>query len=151
MFNSDSGFIVLFFGLILTFIFLVLPIILIFYLVSLSSRLKKLEEKTIKPEVKKEIKREIVSENILEEKIVTTIQPEIKSEPATEFGFLKWLTEDWIMKLGALLLLFGFGFLVSYAFIYDLISPAGRIVFGLLLGIGVITFGSIRINKYPVK
>jgi hypothetical protein len=151
MFNSDSGFIILFFGLILTFIFLLLPIILIFYLVSLGSRLKKLEEKTSKPEVKKEVKREIIPETILEEKTVTTIQPEIKSGTVVEFGFLKWLTEDWIMKLGALLLLFGFGFLVSYAFIYDLISPTGRIIFGLTLGIGVITFGSIRINKYPVQ
>jgi uncharacterized membrane protein len=149
MIGSDAP-IILFFGLILTFIFIILPIILVGYLVSLGSRVKKLEEQRSNLELKKEVKREILLERIPEEKVIKTIQPEPKTE-LIEFGIINWLVEDWIMKLGALLLVVGFGFLVSYAFIYDLISPSGRIVFGLILGLGIIAFGANRIKNYQIQ
>lgn len=143
--------IIIFFGLILTFIFLVLPIGLFAYLVSIGSRIKKLEESKIKSseiQKKTEVKNEIIAETIKSEK-VTTITPAQTIE--VNIGFWKWLSEDWIMKLGALLLLIGFGFLVSYAFIYNLISPEGRIIIGIVLGLGVMSFGAYRIQNYKIQ
>ncbi len=143
--------IILFFGLILTFIFLVLPIGLFAYLVSIGSRIKKLEESKSKSsefQKKIEIKKEIIAETIESEK-VTTITPTQTIE--VNIGIWRWLSEDWIMKLGALLLLIGFGFLVSYAFIYNLITPEGRITFGIVLGLGIMSFGAYRIQNYKIQ
>jgi hypothetical protein len=39
--------------------------------------------------------------------------------------FFEWIKEDWLMKLGALLLLIGFGWLASYAFLHNWIGPHG--------------------------
>jgi uncharacterized membrane protein len=52
--------------------------------------------------------------------------------PLEQFG--AWLKEDWLLKLGALLLLIGFGWLASYAFAHNWIGPMGRIALGLVAG-----------------
>jgi len=121
------------------------------YLVSIGSRIKKLEESKSKSsefQKKIEIKKEIIAETIESEK-VTTITPTQTIE--VNIGIWRWLSEDWIMKLGALLLLIGFGFLVSYAFIYNLITPEGRITFGIVLGLGIMSFGAYRIQNYKIQ
>jgi uncharacterized membrane protein len=62
--------------------------------------------------------------------------------------FVNWLKTDSLMKLGAFLLLLGFGWLVSYAFMNNWIGPIGRISFGLVVGILIIAFGEWRIKTY---
>lgn len=61
---------------------------------------------------------------------------------------IAWLKEDWLLKLGALLLLMGFGWLTTYAFLHNWIGPQGRIALGLLAGTGILAFGYYRCQKY---
>jgi uncharacterized membrane protein len=62
--------------------------------------------------------------------------------------FVAWMKEDWLLKFGALFLLMGFGWFVTYAFLNDWIGPAGRIAFGLTLGGGLMGFGWTRMREY---
>jgi uncharacterized membrane protein len=60
----------------------------------------------------------------------------------------KWMKENWIMKLGALLLLMGLGWLTVYAFANNWIGDAGRISLGIILGAIFLVIGTIRIKDY---
>lgn len=62
--------------------------------------------------------------------------------------FVRWIREDWLLKLGALLLLVGFSWLASYAFLNNWIGPMGRIALGLVAGTGFIALGWLRIKKF---
>lgn len=62
--------------------------------------------------------------------------------------FIEWLKEDWLLKLGAVLLLIAFGWFVSYAFINNWIGPMGRIALGLLAGTLLLVGGWWRMNKF---
>lgn len=68
--------------------------------------------------------------------------------PAPPNPFVEWMKEDFLLKLGALLLLLAFGWLVSYAFANDWIGPVGRILLGLLSGLGIVGLGIWRIQRY---
>ena len=70
------------------------------------------------------------------------------SGPTLIDTFVAWLKEDWLMKLGALLLLIGFGWLASYAFLNNWIGPMGRIALGLVAGALFMVLGFWRIRKY---
>lgn len=62
--------------------------------------------------------------------------------------FVEWLKEDWLLKLGALLLIIGFGWLTTYAFLNNWIGPMGRIALGVATGALFIVLGWWRIKKY---
>lgn len=62
--------------------------------------------------------------------------------------FIAWLKEDWIIKLGAFLLLIGFGWLTTYAFLNNWIGPMGRITLGIAAGACILLLGFWRIQKY---
>jgi uncharacterized membrane protein len=62
-------------------------------------------------------------------------------------GIIDWLKKDFMVKLGAFLLLIALGWFVSYAFANNWIGPVGRIVIGLLLGGGFIVGGTLRAPK----
>jgi hypothetical protein len=62
--------------------------------------------------------------------------------------FFAWMKEDWLLKLGALLLVIGFGWLTTYAFLNNWIGPMGRITFGLVAGATFMALGWWRIQKY---
>ncbi len=62
--------------------------------------------------------------------------------------FVRWIREDWLLKLGALLLLVGFSWLTTYAFLNNWVGPMGRIAIGLIAGAGFITLGWVRIRKF---
>lgn len=68
--------------------------------------------------------------------------------PTTSEKFVAWLKEDWLMKLGAMLLLIGFGWLTTYAFLNNWIGPMGRIALGVVAGALFILLGWWRIKKY---
>ncbi len=72
------------------------------------------------------------------------------SEPSNNFSnqLISWVKEDWLLKLGALLLLIGFGWLVSYAFANNWIGPMGRITLGIMAGAVFILLGYWRIQKF---
>jgi uncharacterized membrane protein len=71
------------------------------------------------------------------------------NDPLVKFG--NWIKDDWLLKVGVLLLIAGFGWFVSYAFVHGWIGPMGRILLGILLGIVVTIFGDFRIKKYSTQ
>lgn len=68
--------------------------------------------------------------------------------PSLFDAFGRWIQEDWLMKLGALLLLIGFGWLVRYAFLNNWIGPAGRITLGIACGVLFLAGGWWRMRRF---
>lgn len=62
--------------------------------------------------------------------------------------FANWAKEDWLLKLGALLLLIGFGWLATFAVINNWIGEIGRITLGIMAGSLLILLGWWRIQRY---
>jgi len=67
-------------------------------------------------------------------------------EPTGPDQFLAWLKEDFLVKLGAFLLIIAFGWFVNYAFANDWIGPMGRVVLGLAAGVLFMLLGVWRIK-----
>ncbi|MBP7992065.1 MAG: DUF2339 domain-containing protein [Candidatus Magasanikbacteria bacterium] len=88
--------------------------------------------------------QDVVTRSVTEEIHVSTTP----SVPNIFDRFFNWLKEDWILKLGALILLIGFGWFASYAFLNNWIGPMGRIILGVLAGLGILVLGWWRIHKY---
>ncbi len=59
-----------------------------------------------------------------------------------------WLKDDWLLKLGALLIILGFVWLTTYAFMHNWIGPMGRITLGIVSGALIMILGRWRITKY---
>lgn len=68
--------------------------------------------------------------------------------PPSDGAFIEWLKDNWLLKLGALFLLMGFGWLVTYAFLNNWIGPAGRITLGLAAGALILALGFWRSRAY---
>ncbi len=62
-----------------------------------------------------------------------------------------WFRENTILKIGIMMILLGFGWFVSYAFIHNWIGPVGRITIGVVLGSLITIFGTIRLSKNRVQ
>lgn len=60
-------------------------------------------------------------------------------EERKESGFVKWLKEDWLLKLGGVLVLMGVLFFLSLA--YTDVGPQGKAVIGYIFGITLMVFG----------
>ena len=71
-----------------------------------------------------------------------------ESKPEAADLLIAWVKEDWLLKLGELLLLIGFGWLTTYAFLNNWIGPMGRILIGIVAGVLLLSFGWIRMRKY---
>lgn len=71
------------------------------------------------------------------------------SEPSQFNLFIDWLKEDWLMKLGAFLLLLGLSWFVYYSFDQGWIGPIGRISLGVLASAGVMAAGHFTFEKKP--
>ena len=67
--------------------------------------------------------------------------------PTPGSGFFLWLQEDWLVKVGALLLFIGCSWFVSYAFANNWVGPMGRITIGLLAGSAFMVFGWMRMGR----
>lgn len=79
-----------------------------------------------------------------------SVQPAVAA-PAPSGGFSAWLKEDWLMKLGALLFIIGFGWFVSYAFLNNWIGPFGRIAMGIVAGLLIMILGYWRMMRFPAQ
>jgi len=80
----------------------------------------------------------------------TTAQapPPAPAEPGAVEQLIEWIKEDWLLKLGALLLLIAFGWLATYAFLHNWIGPVGRIALGIIAGVIILVFGWWRMRKH---
>ncbi|MFA4872835.1 MAG: DUF2339 domain-containing protein [Patescibacteria group bacterium] len=78
------------------------------------------------------------------------VRPALSAEPSSDLlhKFAVWLKDDWLLKLGAFLILIGFGWLVTYAFLHDWIGPMGRITLGMVAGTLILMFGWWRIRTF---
>jgi uncharacterized membrane protein len=77
-----------------------------------------------------------------------TALPEYRPLPASaDSPFYLWLKQDFLVKIGALLLILALAWFVSYAFAHNWIGPVGRIMLGLLFGVGVLVLGMLRMPK----
>lgn len=74
-------------------------------------------------------------------------QAYITPQSPADDRLIRFFKEDFLVKLGALLLLLAFGWGVSYAFTNNWIGPFGRIALGLGAGLCVISFGTFWIRK----
>lgn len=74
--------------------------------------------------------------------------PQKAGEPSWSQAFGAWIKEDWLLKLGAFIVLLGFGWFVSYAFMQNWIGPLGRVTLGMVVGIGILGFGWVRMHLY---
>jgi len=72
------------------------------------------------------------------------------SKPTWITDLFRWLKEDWLMKLGAFLLILALGWFVTYAFANDWIGPVGRITLGTVAGAGMLGFGYYFMSKKRV-
>ena len=68
---------------------------------------------------------------------------------STADQFVAWLRQDFLMKVGAGLLLLALGWFVTYAFMNNWIGPVGRITLGLLASVLVMIGGVWRLRYYP--
>lgn len=71
------------------------------------------------------------------------------AQPAPEeagFDVFIWLQKDFLVKVGAFLLLLAFGWFVSYAFANNWVGEAGRIALGVLAGIVCMIIGVWRLQ-----
>ncbi|MFA6529079.1 MAG: DUF2339 domain-containing protein [Candidatus Gracilibacteria bacterium] len=86
-------------------------------------------------------KKEVISEKPLVEE---------SSKPTWIADLFNWVREDWLMKLGAFLLILALGWFVTYAFANDWIGPVGRITLGIVAGAGMLGFGYYFMSKKRV-
>lgn len=128
----------------ISFVFFVVSLSLFISNRSISSRLRVLE-KRVNGDVplNKEQVSSVLSSNIKREEFSVKEQDSGK--------FVKWLKDDWLMKLGALLFMIGFGWFVSYAFANGWVGPLGRISLGILAGVAIMSFGFWRMMKYTAQ
>src|SRR3989338_8030459 len=66
---------------------------------------------------------------------------EYHEEPVKPNPLIEWLKTDWLMKLGAFLLILALGWFVRYAFVNNWIGPIGRISMGMIIGAAIMAFG----------
>lgn len=76
--------------------------------------------------------------------------PKAPSGPTWIGDLFRWLREDWLMKLGAFMLILAGAWFVTYAFANNWIGPVGRISLGILFGAALLGAGHYTIPKKRV-
>lgn len=143
----------------------VVSVAIIIYIIRLGSRVKALENKLSQgvevkqiPQIVPPISLSGLSTNqqssdgfipLPEEQTrVSSESVEVSDVLSPEERLITWLREDWLLKLGALLVLIGVGWFISYAFANNWIGPVGQVSLGLLVGSLIIVLGAWRIKNY---
>lgn len=131
-------------------IFLLINFVLVVYALLEISNLKKLIGENLKSKNQGE-SRVVTDANIPVNLSSSPIASEKIFEKNTDGDFItkffSWMLVNWPIKLGSLLILIGFGWLIFYAFWANWIGPIGRVFFGLILGWLVISLGWYWLKK----
>lgn len=127
-------------------IFLVLWIVTPFMVFSLSGRVRRLEEALQSGNIPSRPADAVKSARAETSADQEFVQSYVPSGPTASSKLVAWLKEDWLLKMGGLLLLLGFGWLATYAFMNNWIGPMGRIGLGILLGTAILILGTWRIR-----
>lgn len=134
-----------------SFIAFVSFLILLFAHFSLRSRVEKLEERMRAP-VSTPLPQVLSAEGLAYAAPAPAPAPlppaQFEHVPGWWDRFVAWIQEEWLLKLGALLLIIGFGWFVSYAFLHNWIGPMGRITLGLMTGALLLAFGYLRMQRF---
>lgn len=130
-------------------------IVLPFMVFNLRARVRRLEERFASGAEREmppaQLRRETppFSSSVAQAQPVPPSEAEYVSTGPTWFDrFVVWIKDDWLLKLGALLLLIGFGWFATYAFLHNWIGPMGRIALGIVAGAFILAFGWWRIRKF---
>ena len=126
-------------------------------LFKISSRLEKIENLIKSKEI--EINKVSPASALVKESVPVKKEEEVQVVPQTSVvqsveqtdvfvRFGNWLKEEWMLKLGVGLLLMGFGWFVTYAFMNNWIGPMGRITIGIVAGVLFLALGTWRIKTY---
>src|SRR3989344_8664376 len=113
-------------------------IVLLFMVLNLRARVQNLEQKIKTGEMKPIPEANYqppISQPETQTQTPATSQPQPESMLTSQAGFdrfVGWIKEDWLLKLGAMLLLIAFGWLTTYAFLNNWIGPMGRIALGII-------------------
>jgi hypothetical protein len=78
--------------------------------------------------------------------VVRETAPYVANEPDALSRFMDWIKVDFMVKLGAFLLLCALGWFVSYAFMNGWIGEIGRIALGITAGAAFLILGYWRIR-----
>lgn len=62
-----------------------------------------------------------------------------------------FLGDNWMIKVGVLLVVLSMGWFVTYAFTHDWIGPIGRVTLGMLFGITLLVVGTWRFSQSSVQ
>jgi uncharacterized membrane protein len=153
---------------------LVIVLGVIFY-VSVSNRLKKLEDKVYGPITFSGVAQQ-TNQNIPPQPMAPN-QTELAAEAqavamsqsqsmANGYGnqvnssmmgenavekFFSWLAEEWPLKVGIFLLILAVGWFVTYAFINDWIGEVGRVSLGVIFGIVLLVIGFFRAATHRLQ
>lgn len=76
-----------------------------------------------------------------------SIESQVQWKEPEPNPLMGWIKDNWMLKIGILLILIGFGWFVSYAFVHNWVGPIGRITIGFLIGAIVSLFGAFRMKK----
>ncbi|MDO8499912.1 MAG: DUF2339 domain-containing protein [bacterium] len=125
------------------FLVFMIGVVLVFYVFKLHARVQKLEHL-----IKGGVPARTPVSNYQTRSQPLGTREQTAAIPAPSGKFVKWLKEDWLLKLGALLLLIGFGWLTTYAFLNNWIGPMGRIALGIVVGTLFLLLGWWRMKKY---
>ncbi|OGL77005.1 hypothetical protein A3J43_03995 [Candidatus Uhrbacteria bacterium RIFCSPHIGHO2_12_FULL_54_23] len=133
----------------------ILGIVLFVIVMNLRGRVKRLEALVRQTSMQPVVPQPVVSAQgeLAVPQAASTVTPASPAPVDTHASdaierFITWLKDDWLLKLGAALILIGFGWLVTYAFPHNWVGPMGRIALGLIAGTGILCLGWWRIRTY---
>ena len=118
----------------------------------LNARIRNLEQ------VQRPVVNEVVAEQVMSDPVrptqsipapsIDTYQPIEYEQNDPLSKFYTWVKQDFMLKLGAFLLLMASVWFVSYAFAENWIGPMGRISLGLIVGAALLALGTWRISTF---
>ena len=98
-------------------------------------------------QVSQQVQQEVPVQNVALAQPVATSELDVLKDQVQQVRRATigdWFKEDWLLKVGAILLVLSFGWFVSYAIANNWIGPVGRISLGILAGAALMVVGFIR-------